>query len=146
MLLVVGLLLIKRRQEVAHKRVMLTAFATSILFLGCYLVYHWQLRVHTGASGVPFSGPASLRYVYYAMLISHVLLAATVPFLALATIYLGVRDRRSSHRRLAHWTFPIWLYVSVTGVIIYLVLYHLYPVPEKSPTMAARITTVMDVC
>ena len=80
---------------------------------------------------VPFSRshPAAVRYLYLAILLTHVVLAATVPFLAVATIVLGYRDRRAAHRRLARWTFPIWLYVSVTGVVIYVVLYHLYPTP-----------------
>lgn len=136
LLLVVGYVLIKRRREVAHRRVMYTAFAVSIAFLACYLVYHYDLKARTGASGVPFTGPAAVKPVYYAILISHVLLAATVPVLASATIYLGLRNRRQRHLRLARWTYPIWMYVSVTGVVIYLVLYHLYPGADKRPTMA----------
>jgi len=120
-LLVSGLVLIKRGREVAHKRAMLAAFVVSMLFLACYLAYHAQ------AGHVKFAGPEPIRSIYLAILGSHVLLAATVPILAATTLYLGLRDRRSSHRRLAVWTFPIWLYVSVTGVIIYLMLYHLYP-------------------
>ena len=127
LLLVAGYRQIKRGRELAHKRTMLTAFAASILFLVCYLVYHWQLRTHTGSSGVRFQGPPPINYVYYAILLTHVLLAATVPFLAGATIWLGLSDRRAAHRRLARWTYPIWLYVSVTGVVIYLALYQLYP-------------------
>ena len=91
---------------------MLSAFAVSIVFLTCYLIYH----CHKLAS-VEFQGPAGVRPVYYTILITHVVLAATVPFLAGITIYLGLADRRQEHRRLARWTFPIWLYVSVTGVV-----------------------------
>jgi uncharacterized membrane protein YozB (DUF420 family) len=94
------------------------------LFLICYLAYHvWPV----GAKATPFRGPDSARPIYYGILISHIILAAAVPFLAGATIYLGLGDRRAAHRRLARWTFPIWLYVSITGVVIYVMLYHLYP-------------------
>ncbi|HEY5315243.1 MAG TPA: DUF420 domain-containing protein [Pirellulales bacterium] len=136
-LLIVGYVLIKRRHELAHRRTMYAAFVTSSVFLACYLAYHYDVKSRTGASGMPFTGPPPISYVYYTILITHVVLAATVPVLALRTIYLGLRDRRQSHRRLARWTYPIWLYVSVTGVVIYLMLYHLYPAAEKSPTMSA---------
>jgi putative membrane protein len=128
-LLVVGLLLIKARREVAHKFVMLAAFAVSMVFLACYLYYHF----HVGS--VKFTGPQPIRTVYYVILLTHVVLAATVPFLAGWTIYLGFADRRASHRRWANRTFPIWLYVSVTGVVIYLMLYHLYPPPTPVDTI-----------
>ncbi len=120
-LLMVGWTLIKLRHERAHKLTMLSAFIVSIVFLTCYLVYHYQV------GSVKFQGPAGVRAVYLVILVSHVALAATVPVLAGITIYLGLRDRRRKHRQLARWTFPIWLYVSVTGVIIYAMLYHLYP-------------------
>lgn len=126
-LLVLGLALIKRRREVAHKWTMLACFAVSIVFLGCYLTYHQLLHQTTGSHGKRFEHPDPLvSRTYYAILISHVVLAAIVPFLALATIYTGLRDNRARHLRLAKWTFPIWLYVSVTGVIVYLMLYQLF--------------------
>jgi putative membrane protein len=124
-LLLLGFYLIKHGREQAHKRTMLSAFVVSILFLVCYLVYHAQ------ALHVPFTGPDIARYVYYSILIPHVVLAATVPVLALVTIYFGLTDQGSRHRRIAHWTFPIWLFVSVTGVIVYLMLYQLYPGPTE---------------
>ncbi len=120
-LLVAGYVMIRQRRETAHKRLMLTAFGVSVAFLVCYLVYHWQV------GSVRFTGTGAIRVVYLAILVSHIVLAAVVPFLAGATIYLGLRDRRQKHRKVARWTFPIWLYVSVTGVIVYLMLYHLYP-------------------
>lgn len=123
-LLIVGYLLIRQRREQAHKWTMLAAFGTSIAFLISYLVYHFQVR------SVPFQGPEPVRTVYFTILISHIILAAAVPVLAIATIYLGLRDRRVAHRRLARWTLPIWLYVSITGVVIYVMLYHLYPSTE----------------
>ena len=118
-LLVIGLYLIKRGRVDAHKRVMLSAFAVSIAFLVCYVWYHLQV------GRVEFTHPGPVRYVYYAILISHILLAITVPFLAIGTIYLGLADKRKGHMRLAKWTFPIWLYVSVTGVIVYVMLYQI---------------------
>jgi len=106
---------------------MLATLGVSVVFLLCYLTYHQLLKVNTGQHGVPFTGPSPVREAYYAMLISHVVLAALVPILALRTIYLGLKDRRDEHRRIAKITFPIWLYVSVTGVLIYVMLYHVYP-------------------
>ena len=126
-LLVIGYVLIRRRRETAHKRTMLAAFVVSVLFLVSYVTYHfWP----TWAATTEFQGPRPLQlWFYYPLLASHVILAAMVPVLAVWTIYLGLRDRRERHRRLARWTFPIWLYVSVTGVTIYLMLYYLYPQP-----------------
>ena len=123
-LLVLGYVLIKRRQERAHMWVMLSCFGVSVLFLACYLTYHALLQ---GVSKpFPSYPPPAIRIGYYAILISHIILAAAVPFLALATIYAGLANRRVAHVRLARWTFPIWLYVSITGVIIYLALYQIY--------------------
>ena len=125
-LLLVGYGLIKRGHEGAHRRTMVACFGVSVLFLACYLYYH--IVVKAGASTkFPDYPPTLVRYSYYLMLLSHILLAALVPFLALWTIYLGYRDQRTRHRRLARWTFPIWLYVSVTGVLVYLLLYQVYP-------------------
>ena len=127
LLLVYGYVAIKRRREWAHTIAMLAAFGVSIVFLACYLVYHRQLYVETGLRGRPFTGDGLIRPVYFTILITHVILAGIVPFLAGASIYLGLRERRAAQRRVAVVTFPIWLYVSVTGVVIYLMLYHLYP-------------------
>ncbi|MFQ5748620.1 MAG: DUF420 domain-containing protein [Planctomycetota bacterium] len=117
-LLITGFRLIRRGREPAHKRVMLAAFGCSILFLASYLTFHFQ------AGRVTFVGGAGARELYLALLLSHTLLAALVPFLALRTIWLGLRGRRRKHRFWARITLPIWLYVSVTGVLIYLILYH----------------------
>ena len=127
LLLVVGFVLIKRRREVAHKRVMLSAFGVSILFLASYLTYHGSLRsLSMSEKRLPSTVAPAIRYSYYAMLISHIVLAATVPVLACLSIWNGLRDNRPRHLKLVRWTFPIWLYVSVTGVVIYLVLYQVY--------------------
>jgi putative membrane protein len=120
-LLVSGWVLIKRGHETAHKWTMLSALGVSSAFLICYLTYHFTV----GATKFGGSGP--IRSFYVSILISHVSLAATVPVLAIWTAVLGLKDRRRAHRRLAWWTFPIWLYVSVTGVIVYMMLYHFYP-------------------
>ena len=124
LLLVVGYVLIKRRQETAHKWTMLACFGVSVVFLACYLTYHFNIP--GGSKRFPSYPPDVVRYAYYGLLLSHVLLAATVPFLAIATIWLGLADRRRAHSKLAWWTFPIWLYVSITGVIVYLLLYQIY--------------------
>lgn len=124
-LLIAGFVLIRRRQETAHKWTMLACFAVSVVFLASYLTYHYQLA---GVSKrFPTYPPAAVRVAYYAILFTHVVLAATVPVLAIGTIWLGLTNRRAAHRRWARWTFPIWLYVSITGVIVYLMLYQLYP-------------------
>ncbi|MBL9085055.1 MAG: DUF420 domain-containing protein [Planctomycetales bacterium] len=126
-LLFVGVRLIRARCETAHKRVMLAAFATSVVFLGCYLTYHQLLFLNEGSHGKPFTGPSAVRPFYLALLISHVVLAVAVPVLAIITIYHGYRDNRAKHIRVARWTYPIWMYVSVTGVMIYAMLYHVFP-------------------
>jgi putative membrane protein len=138
-LLTTGWLLIKRRQERAHKWTMVTAFAVSCVFLACYLVYHYRV------GSVRFQGPPNVRAVYLTILVTHVVLAATVPFLASTTIYLALRDHRHRHRQVARWTLPIWLYVSVTGVVIYVMLYHVYPSPPDRATMIPAATVERSV-
>lgn len=118
-LLVRGFFLIKARKIEQHKKTMLAAFATSIVFLISYLIYHAQV------GSVSFQGTGAIRTVYFAILISHTILAAAVPFLAIVTLRRAFKNNFQGHRKLARWTFPIWLYVSVTGVIVYLMLYHL---------------------
>lgn len=128
-LLITGFVLIKRGNITAHKWTMLSCFGVSVVFLVCYLSYHQMLHAVTGERGKPFEYTGvAVRYCYYAILISHVVLAVTVPFLASFTIYYGLRDERRRHRAVARWTFPIWLYVSVTGVVVYLMLYHFFHV------------------
>ena len=118
-LLVWGYTLIRRKQIDAHRKVMITAFVTSCLFLVCYVVYHAQV----GSKHFPHTG--ALRTVYLSILGTHTVLAAAVPVLAILTLRRGLAKRYDKHRRIARWTLPIWLYVSVTGVIVYLMLYHL---------------------
>ncbi len=116
-LLVGGYTLMRLRRIDLHRKVMIAAFATSSLFLVCYLVYHAQV------GSVPFPRQGFVRSLYFTILITHVVLAATVPPLAIITMTRGLQGRYPQHRRIARWTFPIWLYVSVTGVLVYVLLY-----------------------
>jgi uncharacterized membrane protein YozB (DUF420 family) len=123
-LVVLGYRAIRRLQIERHRKLMLSAAAVSALFLVSYLTYHAQVgSVRFTAQGIP-------RAIYFPVLISHTILAvATLP-LVLRTLYLGWKRRDDRHRRIARWTLPIWLYVSVTGVVVYVMLYHLYPPPS----------------
>lgn len=115
-----GYVLIRRGQRGLHKRCMLTALATSSLFLVSYVVYH------ANAGSRPFPGTGIARPIYFAILITHVILAAAILPLALTTTARGLRAQYTRHVAIARWTLPIWLYVSVTGVVIYLMLYQMY--------------------
>jgi protein SCO1/2/putative membrane protein len=116
-LLIWGYTLIRRKRADSHRRVMLTAFVVSCLFLVCYLVYHYKV------GHVVYQKTGIVRAVYLSLLTSHTVLAAAVPFLAVITLRRGLAARFDGHRRIARWTLPIWLYVSVTGVVVYLMLY-----------------------
>jgi len=116
-LLTTGYILIRNGRKDAHKRVMLAAFTVSIVFLISYLIYHSQV----GSVHYPHSG--MLRTIYLTILSTHTVLAATVPVLAILTLRRALKGEFARHRKLAKWTLPIWLYVSVTGVIVYLMLY-----------------------
>jgi len=118
-LLVWGYTLIRRRHIQTHRRVMIAAFITSSLFLICYLLYHVQV------GSVRFPRTGAIRTVYLSILASHTVLAASVPVLALITLSRGLRSRFDKHRKIARWTLPIWLYVSVTGVVVYWMLYRM---------------------
>jgi uncharacterized membrane protein YozB (DUF420 family) len=117
-LLTVGFVFIRRRNVAAHRACMLGAFVVSALFLVCYLIYH------ASAGSRPFTGQGVIRPIYFALLISHIVLATFIVPLALTTIYRGLSGQIDRHRRIARLTLPIWLYVSVTGVVVYLLLYH----------------------
>jgi putative membrane protein len=120
-LLVTGYILIRQYKTHAHQRVMITAFVVSCLFLVSYLVYHYNV------GSVKFDKPGWVRIVYLWILATHTILAVTVPVLAILTLRLAVKGKFEKHRALAKWTLPIWLYVSVTGVIVYLLLYQVRP-------------------
>jgi len=119
-LLLCGYAMIKKGRRRTHKRFMVSAFFVSVLFLISYVTYH------LAGTEKRFGGTGWIRPVYFIILVSHVALAATVPILATRTLYLGLRERWVKHRWWAKITFPIWVYVSVTGVIVYLLLYRLY--------------------
>ncbi|HMJ83009.1 MAG TPA: DUF420 domain-containing protein [Vicinamibacterales bacterium] len=116
-LLLIAYAHIRARRIQQHRRFMIAAFATSSLFLVCYLVYHAQV------GSVPFTRQGFVRPLYFTILITHVTLAATVVPLALVTLSRGLKARYPQHRRIARWTFPVWMYVSVTGVLVYVLLY-----------------------
>ncbi len=119
LLLVLGYFAIRSDRRRLHRQLMLSAFGVSTLFLVSYLYYHSQM------GSMPFQGLGAIRTFYFAILVSHSALAAAVPFLALGSVYLGLTGRLERHRRLVRWTLPIWLYVSVTGVMVYWMLYQL---------------------
>lgn len=124
-LLGLGYAFIKRRQRAAHAYTMIASFITSILFLACYLTYHYALHKYTGQPGRRFGHTGTpMGVIYLFILATHVILAAVVPVLASITLYRAWRMDWPRHRQIAKVTFPIWVYVSVTGVIIYVMLYH----------------------
>jgi len=118
-LLATGYCFIKSQRISAHRACMLAAFGCSTLFLISYLVYHYQV------GSVPFKGQGWIRPVYFTILLTHTVLAAAVVPLALMTLSRALKGRFPAHRRIARWTFPVWLYVSVTGVVVYVMLYKL---------------------
>ena len=119
-LLVTGYILIRRGRPDLHKRCMIAALVASTAFLVSYVIYHY----HAGSK--PFPGTGAVRAIYLVILATHIPLAALIVPLALLTAFRGLRSQFDRHVRIAVWTFPIWLYVSVTGVVIYLMLYQLY--------------------
>lgn len=120
-LLITGYTFIRQGKINAHHKMMLAAFTVSCLFLVCYLVYHWNV------GSVKFDKPGWVRIVYLWILGTHTVLAATVPVLAIITLRRALKAQYERHRAIAKWTFPIWLYVSVTGVVVYVLLYHVKP-------------------
>ncbi|MCL6565234.1 MAG: DUF420 domain-containing protein [Acidobacteriia bacterium] len=131
-LLLTGYVLIRRGRIGAHRTCMLSAFGCSAAFLLSYVVYH--IRV----GSVPFTASGWIRPVYFAILISHIVLAAGIVPLALVTLRRGLRGDYPRHKRLARVTLPLWLYVSVTGILIYILLYHIYPA-QPAPGSAAGL-------
>ena len=121
-LIVIGFFMIRRRRIAAHRACMLGAVTCSSLFLISYLVYH----VGFGAGVTRFAGTGWVRTAYHTILISHTILAIAIVPLVIITLSRALRERFDQHRRIARWTFPLWLYVSVTGVVIYVMLYHLF--------------------
>jgi len=120
-LLIWGYILIRRGERGTHKKVMLAAFTVSVLFLISYITYH----ASRGGRVTRFPGTGAIRTVYFSILITHTILAAAVPFLAVFSLRHAFGERFQKHRAIARWTLPIWLYVSVTGVVVYVMLYRL---------------------
>lgn len=118
-LLVTGYVLIRKRRRTAHRNVMIAALVCSTLFLTSYLVYHAQV------GSVRFPGTGLPRTIYLSILLTHTILAATVPILAVITVWRAYKKRFDRHKALARWTLPIWLYVSITGVVVYWMLYQM---------------------
>lgn len=123
-LLSTGYLMIRRGRVLAHKSCMALAFLSSTTFLVSYVVYHLKV------GSVAFQGHGWIRPVYFALLGTHTVLAAAIVPLALVTLARALREQFDRHKRIARWTLPLWLYVSVTGVVIYFLLYHLYAAPH----------------
>ncbi len=118
-LLTAGFMFIKNGREKSHRACMVSAFAVSVIFLFFYVLHKWLVQgVHT-----PFGGEGTWRSIYYTMLVTHIILAILIVPLVLTTLSLAIRGKRDRHKSWARWTFPIWYYVSVTGVLIYLFLY-----------------------
>jgi len=125
--LTLGFIFIKRGNKIAHRNCMITAFGTSVIFLACYLTYHTWLGVVLHQGPTRFLNPEWFRPIYLTILISHTILAAVIVPLILMTLYRARKQDFEAHKRIARWTWPLWMYVSVTGVVIYLLLYQIFP-------------------
>lgn len=126
---------VRRGNVEKHKKLMLSAFVVSCVFLVSYLTRYISHNLIEGLPATPFRGEGAARSVYFVILFSHMILAAVVPFAAIRAIRLGLQQRTSEHRKLVRFAFPAWFYVSVTGVVIYLMLYH-WPAAETAPAIA----------
>jgi putative membrane protein len=125
--LTAGYCFIRRGNRLAHHNCMLAAFAASTLFLACYVTYHTYLACYLHQGPTVFRDPAWFRPIYLVILLSHTLLAVVIVPLALITLWRALKQRFDRHKRIARWAWPIWIYVSVTGVLIYLLLYQIFP-------------------
>lgn len=137
LLLAIGYVFIRQRRIAAHKVCMGLAFGASTLFLISYLSYHYYV------GSIRFAGRGAVRALYFAILISHSILAAVIVPLALVTLYRALRGRFEGHARIARWTLPLWFYVSVTGVIVYWMLYHLYAAPMSVPPQSHSASSIL---
>ena len=121
-LLTAGFIFIKRGNKIAHRNCMIAALVSSTVFLACYLTYHFSVRAVT-----KFTGEGWVRPFYFTILITHIILAVVIVPLIFITLNRAMKERFELHKKIARWTWPLWMYVSVTGVIVYVMLYHLYP-------------------
>lgn len=122
-----GYYFIRKKDIRAHRNCMVTAFVTSALFLACYLTYHIHLAVYLHQGPTRFTHPAWFRPIYLGVLLTHTVLAMVILPMVIITLSRALRERFEQHRKIARWTWPLWMYVSVTGVLIYLLLYQLFP-------------------
>ena len=121
-----GFYQIRRKNVLAHRRFMIAAFVTSTLFLACYLTYHGYRAYYLHAGPTVFRNPAWFRPIYLAILLTHTALAMVIVPMVLISLNRALKEQFDPHRRIARWTWPLWMYVSVTGVIIYLLLYQIF--------------------
>ncbi len=126
-LLTAGFIFIKRGNKIAHRNCMIAALVTSTVFLACYLTYHYKMKQVYGEAHTKFLDPAWFRPYYLAILLTHLLGAFAIVPLVIMTTSRALRERFDAHKKIARWTWPIWMYVSVTGVVIYLLLYQIFP-------------------
>ena len=131
-LLVLGWVHIRAGRKTAHRNCMIAALCTSTAFLACYLYYHWKMQQVHGAAHTKFVNPPEFRPIYLTILFTHLIGAFAIVPLVLMTVSRAARERFEAHKAIARWTLPIWLYVSVTGVVIYLLLYRIYPQGQGS--------------
>jgi len=125
--LTLGFIFVKRGNKIAHRNCMISAFVTSIIFLSCYLTYHGYLAYELHRGPTRFLNPEWFRPIYLSILITHTILAIVIVPMILITLSRALRERFDAHKRIARWTWPLWMYVSVTGVIVYLLLYKIFP-------------------
>ncbi len=122
-----GYIFIRRKNQMAHRNCMVAAFVTSVVFLACYLTYHGYLAVVLHQGPTRFLHPLWFRPIYLTILLTHTVLAVVIVPLILVTLYRAKKERFELHKRIARWTWPLWMYVSVTGVIVYFLLYRIFP-------------------
>jgi uncharacterized membrane protein YozB (DUF420 family) len=125
--LALGFVFIKRGQKIAHRNCMIAAFTTSVIFLACYLTYHTYLAVVLHQGPTRFLDPAWFRPIYLIILLTHTVLAVIIVPLILMTLWRAKNQNFEAHKKVARWTWPLWMYVSVTGVVVYLLLYRIFP-------------------
>src|ERR1700744_1762632 len=129
--LTLGFIFIKRGNKIAHRNCMISAFVTSIVFLACYLTYHSYIAVVLHRGPTRFLNPAWFRPIYLTILLTHTILAVIIVPLILRTLWLARKQRFEAHKKIARWAWPLWMYVSVPGVVVYLLLYQIFP--QKYP-------------
>jgi uncharacterized membrane protein YozB (DUF420 family) len=122
-----GYIFIRRKNQMAHRNCMVAAFVTSVVFLACYLTYHGYLAVVLHQGPTRFLHPQWFRPIYLTILLTHTVLAVVIVPLILVTLYRAKKERFELHKQIARWTWPLWMYVSVTGVIVYFLLYRIFP-------------------